>query len=85
MLMNQLATILDLKSREIGQNNKSKSKEQKALLQELKDIRSNLKTQVKPLIGKLNGLIMDDRELDWAGVNGGLIDVSLTLLHERRN
>ena len=72
----QLATIIDLKTRDLGQNNKSKSKDQKALMQDLKDARSTLKSQVKPLIGKLNGLVMDDREIDWAGVNGGLIDVS---------
>jgi hypothetical protein len=72
----QLATILDLKSREIGQANKSKSKEQKALMQELKEVRDNLKSQLKPLIGKFNGLIMDDREIDWRGTNRDLIDVS---------
>jgi adenylosuccinate synthase len=76
MLIDQLATILDLKSREIGQANKSKSKDQKALMQELKEVRDNLKSQIKPLIGKLNGLIMDDREIDWRGINGDLIDVS---------
>lgn len=76
ILIGQLATILDLKSREIGQNNKSKSKDQKALMQELKEARDNSKSQIKPLIGKLNGLIMDDREIDWRGVNGDLIDVS---------
>lgn len=76
MLTIQLATILDLKSREIGQANKSKSKDQKALMQELKEVRDSLKSQIKPLIGKLNGLIMDDREIDWRGINGDLIDVS---------
>jgi hypothetical protein len=76
ILIGQLATILDLKSREIGQNNKSKSKDQKALMQELKEVRDNLKSQLKPLIGKLNGLIMDDREIDWRGINDDLIDVS---------
>ena len=75
-LILQLATILDLKSRDIGQNNKSKSKDQKALMQELKEVRDHLKSQIKPLIGKLNGLIMDDREIDWRGINGDLVDVS---------
>jgi len=46
-------------------------------MQELKEVRDNLKSQIKPLIGKLNGLIMDDREIDWRGINGDLIDVSL--------
>jgi len=77
ILIAQLSTIPDLKSRELGQNNKSKSKDQKALMQELKEVRENLKSQIKPLIGKLNGLIMDDREIDWRGINGGLVDVSL--------
>lgn len=45
-------------------------------MQELKQVRDNLKSQLKPLIGKLNGLIMDDRELDWRGINSGLVDVS---------
>jgi len=45
-------------------------------MQELKEVRDNLKSQIKPLIGKLNGLVMDDREIDWRGINGGLIDVS---------
>jgi adenylosuccinate synthase len=76
ILIGQLATILDLKSREIGQANKSKSKDQKTLMQELKEVRDSLKSQIKPLIGKLNGLIMDDREIDWRGINGDLIDVS---------
>jgi len=76
ILIGQLSTILDLKSRELGQNNKSKSKDQKALMQELKEVRDNLKSQIKPLIGKLNGLVMDDREIDWRGINGDLIDVS---------
>jgi hypothetical protein len=76
MLMVQSATILDLKSREIGQANKSKSKDQKALMQELKEVRDNLKSQLKPFIGKLNGLIMDDREIDWRGINGDLVEVS---------
>jgi len=75
-LTSQLATILDLKCRELGQNNKSKSKDQKALMQELKEVRDQLKSQVKPLIGRLNGLIMDDREFDWRGVNDDLFDVS---------
>jgi hypothetical protein len=79
ILIGQVATILDLKSREIGQNNKSKSKEQKASMQELREVRDSLKSQIKPLIGKLNGLIMDDREIDWKGIDGGLIDVSYSL------
>jgi adenylosuccinate synthase len=81
ILIGQLATILDLKSREIGQANKSKSKDQKALMQELKEVRDSLKSQIKPLIGKLNGLIMDDREIDWRGINGDLIDVSYLRLN----
>jgi len=53
-------------------------------MQELKEVRDNLKSQIKPLIGKLNGLIMDDREIDWRGINADLVDVSY-LFTLRRN
>lgn len=52
-------------------------------MQELKEVRDNLKSQIKPLIGRLNGLIMDDREIDWRGINADLVDVScLSRSHE---
>jgi len=71
----QSTTSLDVKAKKQS----SKSKDQKAQVKEFKEISSNLKSQLKPLIGRLNGLIMDDRELDWRGINGDLVDVSLLI------
>jgi hypothetical protein len=55
-------------------------------VKEFRELISEVKSQFKPVIGKVNGLIMDDRELDWTGVNADLVDVSpLTLLGRKAN
>jgi hypothetical protein len=58
---------------------KAKSKDPKSntLAKELQDVKVSLKEKVKPLVGHLNGLMMDDREIDWRGINSGLVDVGL--------
>jgi hypothetical protein len=81
---NQLASILDTISKSLttGSVTKSKTKPQesqssgKISFRELTSAKSGLKGHIKSIVGSLNGLMMDDRELDWVKLNGGLVDVS---------
>jgi hypothetical protein len=82
---NQLVSILDTisKSLSAGPGTKQKTKPQesqssgKISFKELTSAKSGLKGHIKSIVGSLNGLLMDDRELDWGKINGGLVDVSI--------
>jgi hypothetical protein len=82
ILILQLASILDTLSKSLSggkATSKAKTKEPKSntLSKEIQDVKASLKEKIKPLVGHLNGLMMDDREVDWRGNNSGLVDVSL--------
>jgi len=77
----QQSRLVDLISDRISDLARSKEKKQAPkpvvqLAEELKALKEGLKPKVKSLIGILNGLIMDDAEMDWVKIADRFVEVS---------
>lgn len=82
----KLSRLLDLIASRISDLARPKGKKKPPqgvldLSNELKATKEGLRGKIRGVVGGLNGLIMDDGEVDWVKVSGGYIKVSLVFQH----